>query len=100
MHGFGKYVWKDRKQYEGQYVDDKKHGYGIYTWPDGRVYKGYWKDGKQHGLAEYHIRANQPSNGPASGVQVRYGLWEGGARKTWFKVDQQGDRDKQLAKIE
>ena len=53
MHGFGKYVWADEKQYEGQYCDDKKHGYGIYKWPDGRRYMGFWKDGKQHGLAEY-----------------------------------------------
>ena len=53
MHGYGKYVWGDKKQYEGQYVDDKKHGYGVYQWPDGRIYKGFWKDGKQHGLAEY-----------------------------------------------
>ena len=53
MHGFGKYVWADEKQYEGQYHNDKKHGYGICKWPDGRRYMGFWKDGKQHGLAEY-----------------------------------------------
>ena len=28
------------RQYEGNYVDDKKDGYGIYTYPDGRCYKG------------------------------------------------------------
>ena len=93
MHGFGKYIWKDNKQYEGQYVDDKKHGYGIYTWPDGRIYKGYWKDGKQHGLAEYQLKAS-------SGLQIRYGLWEGGARIKWFKINKEEDTQKQLKDIE
>jgi len=52
MHGIGIYTWNDLKQYEGEYVHDKKEGYGKYSWPDGRIYKGYWKDGKQHGLGE------------------------------------------------
>ena len=46
MNGFGSYVWKDGRSYEGQYLFDKKHGYGIYRWPDGRVYSGNWKKGK------------------------------------------------------
>ena len=56
MHGYGKYVWKDGKSYEGQFDSDQKHGYGIYTWPDGRIYRGYWRSGKQHGLAEYSLK--------------------------------------------
>ena len=85
--------------YVGQYVDDKKHGYGIYTWPDGRAYKGYWKDGKQHGLAEYHIRANRP-NSETPSMQIRYGLWDGGARKLWFDVNQEANLAEQLKVIE
>ena len=46
MHGFGRYILKENKTYEGEFYADKKHGYGIYTWPDGRVYEGYWKDSK------------------------------------------------------
>ena len=84
MHGYGKYLWNDGKCYEGQYQDDKKHGFGIYTWPDGRVYKGYWKLGKQNGLAEYHVKTQ-------SAVKVRYGLWEGGARKKWFDIRKDSD---------
>ena len=92
MHGFGKYVWKDSKMYDGQYVDDKKHGYGTYTWPDGRKYMGYWKDGKQHGLAEYHVRnASSSNNLHAPVTQIRYGLWDGGARMKWFSVKQEVD---------
>ena len=30
MHGQGLYKWPDGRQYEGQYVDDKKEGYGVY----------------------------------------------------------------------
>ena len=56
MSGFGKYIWKDGRSYEGQYLTDKKHGYGVYKWPDGRTYAGYWKEGKQHGLGEFAIK--------------------------------------------
>jgi hypothetical protein len=85
MHGIGRYTWSDNKQYEGQYLHDKKHGYGVYIWPDGRVYRGYWKDGKQHGLAEYSVVVEKVSENEVRS-QVRYGLWKDGRRQRWFKV--------------
>ena len=36
MHGKGKYVFQDKKVYEGDFIDDKKEGQGVLTWPDGR----------------------------------------------------------------
>jgi hypothetical protein len=36
------------KEYEGDFVDDKKHGMGIYKW-DGHVYEGDFADNKMHG---------------------------------------------------
>ena len=74
MHGFGRYVLKQDKTYEGQFYADKKHGYGVYCWPDGRIYRGYWKDGKQHGLAQYIVRQGEKE-------EVKYGMWDEGARK-------------------
>ena len=32
MHGKGKITWVDGREYDGEYVDDKKHGYGVYKW--------------------------------------------------------------------
>ena len=32
MHGKGKIAWPDGREYEGDYVDDKKHGYGVFKW--------------------------------------------------------------------
>ena len=32
MHGKGKISWIDGREYEGEYIDDKKHGYGIFKW--------------------------------------------------------------------
>lgn len=32
MHGKGKITWPDGREYEGDYVDDKKHGYGVFKW--------------------------------------------------------------------
>jgi len=73
MHGVGRYVWADGKQYEGLYKDDKKHGYGIYKWPDGRKYIGFWKEGKQHGLAEYQTIKQSASGLASQEPQSRYG---------------------------
>lgn len=49
MHGKGIFTWPDKKQYNGEYVDDKKEGYGEFYWPDKKSYKGYWKNGVQNG---------------------------------------------------
>ncbi len=38
--GFGKCVWKDLREYEGQWQAGLKHGFGEFKWPDGRVFKG------------------------------------------------------------
>ena len=46
MHGKGKIVWPDGRQYEGDYLDDKKHGFGVFIWADGRKYEGQWERGK------------------------------------------------------
>jgi hypothetical protein len=46
MHGKGVFKWPDGKNYDGEYVDDKKEGYGEFTWSDGRKYRGQWKNGK------------------------------------------------------
>mgnify|MGYP003440447615 CR=1 FL=1 len=46
MHGHGLLVWKDGKQYEGDFVNDKREGTGKFTWADGRVYMGEWLNGK------------------------------------------------------
>ena len=54
MNGFGVYNWKDGRQYEGEFVNDKKHGKGKYKWANGKVYDGMWKDGKQHGDGEFY----------------------------------------------
>jgi len=40
FHGYGKCVWKDKRQYEGQWEAGYRHGFGTFSWPDGRVYKG------------------------------------------------------------
>ena len=49
MHGYGVYTWPDGRQYEGQYVMNKRHGVGIYVTREGLCYEGEWKNGMQHG---------------------------------------------------
>ena len=46
MDGHGLLVWKDGKQYEGSFVNDKRDGQGTFIWADGRKYNGEWKAGK------------------------------------------------------
>ena len=46
MHGKGKLVWPEGKEYNGDFYEDRRHGFGKFRWHDGREYEGYWKDGK------------------------------------------------------
>lgn len=46
MNGYGAYIWKDGRKFEGEYKNDKKEGRGVYQWADGRKYDGVWKNGK------------------------------------------------------
>jgi hypothetical protein len=32
MDGLGKFIWPDGRKYEGDYIDDKKEGYGTFEW--------------------------------------------------------------------
>ena len=40
-------------EYKGEYKDNKRHGYGTYIWKDkkskGQKYVGYWKNNRMHG---------------------------------------------------
>lgn len=45
-------IWSDGRQYEGEFLDDKRHGYGVYKW-SGRQYVGEWSNGQQHGRGVY-----------------------------------------------
>ena len=47
MYGKGETIWRDKKRYIGEYLDDKKHGHGIFEWGNGKVYEGGWANGKQ-----------------------------------------------------
>lgn len=40
MHGKGVFTWSDGRKYDGEYVEDIKHGYGVFSWPDGKEVKG------------------------------------------------------------
>jgi len=31
MHGKGRFTWKDGREYNGEYKDDKKEGFGTFT---------------------------------------------------------------------
>lgn len=46
MNGRGITIWADGKQYDGEYVDDKKQGYGVFTYENGRRFEGEWLNGK------------------------------------------------------
>lgn len=50
MHGSGISKWNDLSGnvigvYLGQYVKGLKHGYGEYLWGERKVYKGKWHEG-------------------------------------------------------
>ena len=49
MNGYGVFLWPDKKQYYGHYVNNNKEGCRKFVWVDGKVFEGMWKKGKQDG---------------------------------------------------
>ncbi len=45
----GMYTWNDRRQFVGDWVQNKMDGEGIFIWPDDRKYQGQYKDDKKEG---------------------------------------------------
>ena len=46
---YGKFIWKNKNSYEGNFDNDLFNGKGIYKWGDKKMYDGNWKDGKMNG---------------------------------------------------
>ncbi|CAD8114656.1 unnamed protein product [Paramecium primaurelia] len=84
MNGRGIYYWPDGRNYDGEYLNDKKHGFGVYKWNDGRCYEGYWLQGKQHGIGRYMLNDGQS----------QVGVWENGIRKKWLEGESKIERPK------
>ena len=40
MHGKGKLIWADGKEYIGDFIEDKRSGEGSFKWKDGKEYRG------------------------------------------------------------
>ena len=76
LHGKGRFKWPDGRTYTGEYLNDKKDGKGLFEWPDGKKYNGEWKNGKQHGEGYLYSVKN---------LTWRKGLWENGKRIKWLK---------------
>ena len=53
----GKYNFRNRDSYEGDWIDDVMHGFGIFKWMTGNrvgdCYIGDWVQGKRDGKGEY-----------------------------------------------
>merc|ERR1712070_1295217 len=78
MHGNGVFVWQDGRRYEGEYKNNQKDGKGVYKWSCGRVYHGEWKNGKQHGIGKIR-RVGED--------QYKTGVWEKGKLTHWKESD-------------
>lgn len=46
MHGPGRFVWNDKKVYEGNFHNGNLHGKGIITYPTGQKAEGIWEYGE------------------------------------------------------
>ena len=53
IHGFGKAVYYDGGEYEGEYVLNLRDGYGKATFSNGDTYEGQYRQGQRHGHGAY-----------------------------------------------
>ena len=44
MDGTGCLIYKNKKEYKGQFKEGNKNGYGIMKWPIGEKYEGEWNN--------------------------------------------------------
>jgi hypothetical protein len=49
MHGEGRYVYADGRQYSGAFSSGVKNGAGFFSWPNGNRYDGSFVDGQREG---------------------------------------------------
>ena len=47
--GFGKTIFANGEEYEGEFVNDLREGIGRMKYTNGDVYYGMWKNGKREG---------------------------------------------------
>tara|TARA_B100001939_G_scaffold337042_1_gene340829 strand:+ start:344 stop:2161 length:1818 start_codon:yes stop_codon:yes gene_type:complete len=71
-HGYGTYIWKDKKfkgtKYVGYHKDNRMHGQGVITFPNGEKYVGRFIYDKYDGEGTYFYK-----NGTK-----QEGIWRGG----------------------
>lgn len=54
-HGKGKYIFKDRSYYEGNWRNNMMHGKGILYLPSGKIeYEGEWAEDEPDGWGLYY----------------------------------------------
>ena len=63
MHGFGVFLGRNGREYEGMYSDDRRNSFGVFIWPKNQTYEGVWSDGRSHRLGTYTSSAGNIKNG-------------------------------------
>ncbi len=53
LYNIGIYTWSDRRQFIGDWKNNKMDGEGVFVWPDRRKYTGQYKDDKKHGYGVF-----------------------------------------------
>jgi hypothetical protein len=46
MHGEGRFIWNDKKVYQGNFYNGNLHGNGLITYYNGQQAKGVWEHGE------------------------------------------------------
>jgi hypothetical protein len=49
----GMYTWNDKRQFIGDWKNNKMDGEGTFIWPDERKYQGQYKDDKKEGYGVF-----------------------------------------------
>ena len=56
MEGHGNFKWEDGREYDGEYMNDRKHGYGRFQYANGEIYEGNWSNGKKNGEGKVRLK--------------------------------------------
>eukprot|EP00547_Thalassionema_nitzschioides_P000709 CAMPEP_0194214532 /NCGR_PEP_ID=MMETSP0156-20130528/15765_1 /TAXON_ID=33649 /ORGANISM="Thalassionema nitzschioides, Strain L26-B" /LENGTH=906 /DNA_ID=CAMNT_0038942809 /DNA_START=5 /DNA_END=2722 /DNA_ORIENTATION=+ len=62
--GPGQYLWKDGRQYHGDYENDVRQGQGRFCYPNGDLYEGQFLRGMRHGTGRFEFADGSSYEGP------------------------------------
>ena len=83
IHGIGQYTFADGRRFSGEWRNNLMHGVGLYKWSDGKLFLGEYKHNVKSGYGIYKFKPGQ----------LYMGNWKDGKAHGYGTVQSYEDKD-------